>query len=475
MNQAEYAACDGVALARLIASGEVTTKEVRLAAIQAIEDKNPVFNCVIATNFDVPEAQSSSNAAGSLAGAPFLLKDVNLYSSDMPTTFGSAFFKGAKARTDSTIVSRWRQGGLQILGKTNSPEFAAEFVTEPRAYGIAINPRAPELTAGGSSGGAAAAVAAGMVPIAHATDLGGSIRIPAACCGVFGFKPTAGLNSVGPHFKQIAGGLNSDHVITRTVRDSAASLDVTADGGGHYLRCLERPTGRLKIGLCDRTPSGDPVQQAQREAVNAAAYVLENLGHDLVEYHYPDGLDATDWFDHLWIFDIVELVNERRRDLGRDPAEDELEPLTWRLIDKALRGGRGAYNEAQIQMKSYAARYLGSMRGIDLLLTPSLATDPQPIGSLSFDAFQDLDAWGAAGYSFAPFSIPSNISGQPSATFPFTCTAEGVPVGVQISGRPSADLLVLQVCRQLEAAVSAREIVEKTAAERQPFRTISGR
>ncbi|TPK90229.1 amidase [Mesorhizobium sp. B2-4-17] len=458
MNVSDYVAQDGVGLARLIERKEVSRREVIEAAISVIESRDAALNAVVMRNFDPSCSRSDTGAASALRGVPLLLKDVNLYSSDMPTTFGSAFFKGAPAKPDSIMVDRWRRAGLAILGKTNTPEFAAEFVTEPRAYGTTRNPRDLNLTVGGSSGGAAAAVAAGMVPIAHATDLGGSIRIPAACCGVFGFKPTGGFNPTGPYFDEIAGGLNSDHVITRTVRDSAASLDITADFSPQrhsYLEGLDRPVRQITVGVCCTDPAGRPCGPDQQEAVNRAAQVLESFGHRIVEYRYPEGLDASNWFDHLWIFDLVRLVEERSRELGRAPAAEELEPLTWHLLEKAKAGGNGAHERARSAREIYTSRYLGSMESIHVCLTPTLATDPPNVGSLSFRAFGDVEAWNAAGYRFAPYSIPSNISGQPSASCPYFKNSSGLSVGVQISGKPGDDLLVLQLCAQLELCHAA--------------------
>jgi amidase len=455
MNEHEYMSHDAMGLAELIRSGAISAREVRDAAMRVIERRNPDLNAVIRLH-DRPEGEALPQGRnGAFAGVPFLLKDANLYSHDMPTSFGSAFFRDAKPKPDSCMVERWRKAGLVMLGKTNTPEFAAEFVTEPRAFGPTHNPAAPGLTVGGSSGGAAAAVASGMVPMAHATDLGGSIRIPAGCCGVFGFKPTSGLNPVAPHFEAIAGGLNSDHVLTRSVRDSAASLDITADrrpGGGSYLGALREPTGRLRIGVTWHEPAGSPAAADQQQAVSEAAQTLEGLGHEIVDYRYPQHLSA-DWFDYLWIFDIVDLVEEHARESGREPAEDELELLTWHLLDKARRAGRQAHSEAQVARAAYNERYFGSMRDLDVILTPTLASNPPVTGALAFSRFKDVDRWNDAGYAFAPFSIPSNISGQPSASCPWLKSVSGLSVGIQISGKPGADLLVLQLCAQLEAAL----------------------
>jgi len=454
----DYLAHDGIGLAALIARGAVSRQEVARAAIRAIETQNGEINAVIARNFDAA-AHDAGKHPSALSGVPFLLKDANQYSSDMPTTFGSAFFRGAAPRPDGLMVRRWRDAGLTILGKTNTPEFAAEFVTEPRAYGVTNNPAAPGLTVGGSSGGAAAAVASGMVPIAHATDLGGSIRIPAGCCGVFGFKPSAGLNPVGPYFEEIAGGLNSDHVLTRSVRDSAASLDITASNrpdGGSFLAALDAPVGRLRIGMSVQDPAGRKAGADQCVAVERAARLLQDSGHEIVDYAYPRELSA-DWFDYLWIFDIVQLVDERTQDLGRPPEPDELEPLTWHLLEKARAGGRQAFDAAKREKAAYTASYLGSMNAVDVLLTPTLAQNPPPTGALSFNSFNDVDSWNDAGYGFAPFSIPSNISGQPSASCPWISNDAGLSIGVQISGKPGHDALVLRLSAFLERCLATSQ------------------
>ncbi|RYE38410.1 MAG: hypothetical protein EOP21_12245, partial [Hyphomicrobiales bacterium] len=241
------------------------------------------------------------------------------------------------------------------------------------------------------------------------------------------------------------------------VRDSAASLDMTANArpeGGSYLAALRKDFGRLRIGISERDPMGRPAGPDQREALARAARLLDEAGHELVPYDYPDGL-AADWFDYLWIFDIVDLVDARSREIGRPPEHEELEPLTWHLLDKARTGGRSAYDAAQLARANYTKRYLGSMERFDILLTPTLGENPPPTGALSFNSFGDVDRWNEAGYGFAPFSIPSNISGQPSASLPWFRNATGLSIGVQISGKPGADLLVLQLCALMEDALSS--------------------
>ncbi|MFD1559327.1 amidase [Paraburkholderia silviterrae] len=454
MNVDEYLREDGVGLATLIANGEVSASEVTRAAIEQIEKENSSINAVTMKNYDA-DLSAAKFGASPLYGVPFLLKDVNLYSFDMPTTFGSTYFRQASPRADSEMVSRWRTAGLTIIGKTNTPEFAADFVTEPKAYGVTRNPADHGVTVGGSSGGAAAAVASGMVPIAHATDLGGSIRIPASCCGVFGFKPTAGLNPVGPYFSEIASGLNSDHVVTRSVRDSAASLDITAEGKdrGDYLSALARPPGKLRVGVSTVSPSGHQAGKNQVEAVRQVALALEDAGHTIVEYRYPSVMSSGDWFDLLWIYDIVKLVEDHAREIGRLPLDDDLEPLTWHLLKKARQAGTKERSKMLVGRQAYIDHHLSSFGDLDVLLTPTLSADPAPVGALSFNSFLDVESWNEAGYRFAPFSTPANICGQPAASCPTFRTTEGLPVGVQIVGKPGQDTLLLQLAAQIEQIV----------------------
>ena len=220
MNFADYADLDAIAVSAAIKKGDLSAVDVIDKAIAISERLNPRLNAVVMTNHDnARETVRHQLPDSPIAGTPFLLKDVNQFTHDMPTTFSCRFFNGASPKPDSELVARWRRAGLVFLGKTNTPEFAEDFVCEPTFRGVTLNPWDTALTTGGSSGGAAAAVASGMVPLAHGTDLGGSIRIPSACCGIFGLKPTTGLNSVAPYYMELSNGFNSDHVLTRSVRD----------------------------------------------------------------------------------------------------------------------------------------------------------------------------------------------------------------------------------------------------------------
>ena len=463
MNPNEYASLDGVALAAAIMRGDVSSMEVTETAIGVIEKLNPKLNAVVMTNFDnARDAAKGILAETPLAGVPFLLKDINQFSHDMPTTFSCAFFADAAAKSDSELVSRWRKASLINLGKTNTPEFAEDFVCEPSLRGVTLNPWNPELTTGGSSGGAGAAVASGMVPFAHGTDLGGSIRIPAACCGVFGLKPTAGLNPVGPYYPEISGGFNSDHVLSRTVRDSAAALDISAGpmiGARYhvrspvdsYLKVLEKPVPKLRIGVSKRTPNGDAVGVNQEQAVSNVCTALQSMGHKLVEYFHPEDLGLGNWMESLWMMDVVYEIENRVQELGREPERHELDALT--RYSREHVAGLTAMDLYRVRQGAHDAsiKLMGSMSHLDMLLTPALGSDPIAVGTLDShtDKF-NMKKWCEAGHAFAPFSYICNVTGQPSASLPVQLAEGEHPCAVQLAGHHLQDHVMLQVAQQLE-------------------------
>lgn len=464
----DLAAHDALALGARIARREVSVSEVVDTAISSIEQQNPRINAVVAERYDAARAEAGRmdreppEAPGPLWGVPFLLKDVNLYSSVLPTRFASRFFADASPKGDSILVRRWRDAGLVILGTTNTPEFASDFTTEPLAYGPCRNPRDERFIVGGSSGGAAAAVASGMVPLAHATDLGGSIRVPAACCGIFGFKPSIGLNPLGPWQEEIASGLDSDHVLTRTVRDSAAALDLTAGPGagtrlgrqpvqGGFLAALEEPLRPIRIGVATTDIHDLSAGAAQTAAVERVAEFFRDKGHQVRPYRYPPEVAVGAWFDLLWTMDIVHLVQERAAEIGREPREEELEPLTWQYYHSSRASSAIDYFRARLAMVGVAQALGRSMEGLDLVLTPTVAEDVPPLGTIGFQANQcSLERWMARGSRFAPYSTPANLAGQPAASCPVAVDGNGLPVGVQIAGRPGDDALVLRVAREIE-------------------------
>ncbi|MEM7292824.1 MAG: amidase [Pseudomonadota bacterium] len=458
----DYVNCDGVALGQLLSDGAVSASEVRECAIDAIEKLNGQLNAVTIHNFDNARALNIVPGTSSLAGVPFLLKDVNVFTNDMPTTFSSAFFADAKPRPDSEIVQRWRSAGLVVLGKTNTPEFAEDYVCEPTYRGATLNPWHAGLTTGGSSGGAGAAVASGMVPIAHGTDLGGSIRIPAACCGVYGLKPTTGMSPVDASLPEIANGFNSDHVLTRSVRDSAASLDITAGyfAGYRYrvepqvdsfLQCLDKPCPSLQIGFSYHTPTGEPVPERQRRAVEKVATHLQDFGHQLTEYRYPNDLEMGAWMETLWMLDVAYEIDQRIAETGREPEPQEMEALTHFLRRHIASMSAMDLYKARRQAHLNSVSLMQSMANVDLLLTPALGSDPISLGALdSRTSAFDYESWAGDGYRFAPFSYVCNMTGQPAASLPIPLDDTEMPCAVQLAGHHCKDHLILKVSAQLE-------------------------
>jgi len=470
MNLKTYASLDAVGLSHLIRNGQTSWQAVAEAAIHAIQSLNPNLNAMVMDDINRTLAVGPiGDGTSALYGAPFLLKDVNQYSDHMPMTFSCAFFDGATSKPDSTLVKRWRDAGLIILGKSNTPEFANDFVTEPTFRGPTLNPWNAAITVGGSSGGAGSAVASGMVPFAHGTDLGGSIRIPASCCGVFGLKPSAGLNPVGPYLSEIASGLNSDHVLSRSVRDSAAALDAGAgpDVGQRYPvqkprssyleATTKKPTG-LRVGLAVQAPGGIDVDAEMAGAAMRTAKMLETMGHTVVDWAFPAPTLSHDQFDLLWMFDITRAISDRIQDVGREPERHELEAFTHYMRDRVARCSGQEYYDARCALHDAAVILSRAMDPIDIIVCPGLATDPDAVGAIDSrsDNF-DFETWAKAGYGFAPFASPFNITGQPAASLPMETSKAGLPLGIQLAAKHGEDGMLLALCSQLEKLTGWRK------------------
>ena len=466
----EYAALDAVAIATLVRAGEVSAAEVTDAAIGAIEALEPRLHALVLQDF--PQARETARrvpVTAPLAGVPFLVKDVNLQVAGWPTTHSSRFFATAAALPDSELVARWRRAGTVFLGKTNTPEFADNFATEPAWRGTTLNPWDPAVTVGGSSGGAAAAVASGMVPVAHGTDVGGSIRVPAACCGLFGLKPSRGLNPLGPHHAELGAGLNCDHVLSRSVRDSAAFLDATAgpDPGApyrvqravpSYLAALSGPRERLRIACIARNVDGLAVAPEIEARLGDAVRLCEGLGHEVVPAAFPDevaALAAGEAWMPLWLMDIAMLIRDRARELGRGPGPDEIETMPRYAMERIERMSAHEYLDFRRLAHRICLAMLRAFDSYDLILTPATGTLPPAVGTLDANAPDfDFARWGAAGYTFAPFSELFNVTGQPAASLPLFQSASGLPLGIQLIGRQDEDHRLLRLAADLEAVTA---------------------
>jgi len=460
---------DATGLGALVSQGEITPLELTEAAIARIEAANPALNAVIHKSFDkaLDAAQSPDLPDGPFTGVPMLLKDLwAANSAGDPNCLGTRGLRRTPFihSADSNIVSLYRQAGFVIAGRTNTPEFGLMPTTEPLAFGPTRNPWNTDYGAGGSSGGAAAAVAAGMVPAAHASDGGGSIRIPAAMCGLVGLKPSRGRVTMDATIN--ASGFSVQHVVCRTVRDSAAILDVSAKNfpdDNFTLPPSEQPfskavgsdPGSLRIGLLDTSPR--PVVELHPQCAEAArktAGLLEELGHK-VELAGPQELvtdEATVAFGILWSTGAavdMAVLSER---LGREVTEEDVEPATWRMAQQGADLSEQDVQFAQDTLAQYSQNCLSWWdSGFDLLLTPTTALPPPRIGDLAAlheDPFQGLPK----AIPYATFTAPFNITGQPAISLPMHFTPEGLPVGAQLVDNLGREDLLLAVAAQLEYA-----------------------
>ena len=469
MRLEDYASMDAVAISSAVRAGELAPLEVAEAAIRAIEQQNPRLNAVVLSDFDrAREAARRVPRDRPLSGVPFLVKDVDVYCEEWPTTFSSRFFASARARPDSEIVRRWRAAGTVFLGKSNTPEFADDFATEPAFRGATLNPWDPRVTVGGSSGGAAAAVASGMVPVAHGSDVGGSIRVPAACCGLVGFKPSSGLNPSGPYFGGRGAGLNCQHVLSRTVRDSAAFLDACAGperaGGAPVIRpsltyqaLLDRPPGPLRIVRLSSRADGTPIAPEIEASLMTASSLLERLGHVVEGGAFPAAVAEAmsgDGWALLWMMDVAIAIDERVLELGRDPEPHEVEPLGRWIYEYAKRSSARDYIAAQLSAHRASTAMAEAFAEFDVILTPSTATLPPPVGAFgaASETFR-YEAWSAAAYGFAPFTELFNVTGQPAVSLPISVSRTGLPIGTQLVAQPLRDGVLLQLAASIERAV----------------------
>jgi amidase len=467
MRPDEYAAFDATGLADLVHRGEVTPRALAEAAIERIETLNPGLNAVVERSFE--QARSAALAVdlqAPLAGVPFLAKDLNIEVAGLHLTASCRWLSELPAATeDAPLAARWRAAGLLILGRTNTPEFAAEFVTEPTWRGPTRNPWNLERSPGGSSGGAAAAVASGMVPLAHGTDSGGSIRVPSAACGLVGFKPSRGWVPVGPHLDELAGGLDCEHVLTRSVRDSALMLDLTAGPeptsrtpltvpAAGFAGALRAGVPPLRVGVSLAAPGGLRPHPEIGAAVEATAQLLARAGHAVREFEFPESADIGEPALVIWLTAIAEEIDFYRGRVGRPPAPEELEALTWAAVATAERCTALDYARARRALTAAARDMAGLFTRFDVLLTPATADLPVRIGQIDGrTAAFDLDRWNADSYGYAPYTEIFNATGQPAVSLPLGMSQSGLPIGVQLAAPLGKDAGLLALAAWFEREV----------------------
>jgi amidase len=459
----DVTALDATAQADLVRRREVKPIELVDAAIRRLERLNPVLNALVTPLFDEARRIAMDPPEGPFRGVPFVLKDLQALCAGVRHTAGSRLLADFIAPLDTELVTRFRAAGVVVVGTSNTPEFGILPTTESALLGPARNPWDPARSAGGSSGGSAAAVAARCVPFAHANDGGGSIRIPASCCGVFGLKPTRARNPLGPFVGDVMSGLVVEHAVTRSVRDSAALLDATAGadvGAPYWAPPAVRPfrdevgtsPGRLRIGFTTAAPTGVAIHSDCVAAVRDTARLCASLGHEVDEVSPPiSGEIVTECFITVWTVGVAWTLDSMGRALGRAVTADAVEPLTWALLE-AGRQRSGPDYLAAIQGLQTIGRALATfMHDWDVLLTPVVAEPPPPLGTFDARPGDPLAGFLRAA-EYVPFTPIANATGQPAMSVPLFWTSGGLPVGSHFIGRFGDEATLFRLAGQLEAA-----------------------
>ncbi|RON50149.1 amidase [Pseudomonas frederiksbergensis] len=464
MNLNEYAALDGIGLARLVAAGEVSAKELADLALAAVQRVNPQINAVIET-----WRPTVTEGTGPLAGVPFLIKDLAITSAGRRVELGSRLAQGLVAEADSYLMQRFIAAGLATLGRTTTPEMAFSTETESALQGPTRNPWDTRLSAGGSSGGSGAAVAAGIVPIAHATDAAGSIRVPAAFNGLVGLKPTRGRASNGPALDEVFAGFGVQLGLSRSVRDSAALMDIVQGGapGDPYhtvapaegfLAHVGRDPGRLRIGWLETPWNGAAIDPDIAAASHAVARELEALGHHVEPVSAPLGTSWDSFVEanaNIWCATLVRWINGLAAATSRPIDLTTLEPATLACYAYGQQA-RAVDFAAALDTRNLIARSVaGWFEHFDILLTPTLPRLPQTLNTYSLGA-EHMDGlqWTARVFDHSPFTPVFNVAGTPAISLPLGISRnQGLPIGIQFAARFGAEDVLLRLASQLEVAM----------------------
>jgi amidase len=481
----EFRDYDALGLAGLVRDGQVTAAELVEEAVARIKERNPAVNAVVRPLYtDARAAAAAPLPGGPFAGVPFLLKDLLCTVEGVPTSCGSRLLRDVPQTRDSEMVLRYRAAGLIFLGKTNTPEFGLLPYTEPDAFGPTNNPWDLSRTAGGSSGGSAAAVAAGMVPLASGGDGGGSIRIPASCCGLFGLKPTRGRTPTGPDVGELWRGFVQEHVLTRSVRDSAAMLDAVAGpdvGAPYWAPPSARPfldevpaePGRLRVAFTSQALMGHDVHADCRRGLEETARLLEELGHEVVEAAPPVDRQAFALsFIMVLAGETRDAVASAARAAGRTLSYADFETGTSAMALLGQAYSAGDFAGALNYLHSASRRIARFFEGYDVLLTPTLARPPVPTGSLQPSALERREialvgrlraAWllkllrvvrplADRTFDFMPYTAVFNVTGQPAMSVPLCWNEGGLPIGMQFVARFGDEATLFRLAGQLERA-----------------------
>lgn len=465
----EYAALDATAMAQEVRRGAISAEELLAAALQRCDAVNPKVNAVVMRHDDYARSLIAARRSqglireGALAGVPMLVKDLNTFLIGTSTSNGSRFFKDAPpAKYTSTLIARYEAAGALAFGKTAVPEFGLTTTTESQLWGQTRNPWNLAHSAGGSSGGAAAAVAAGIIPAAHATDGGGSIRIPASYCGLFGLKPSRYRTPSGPGKFESWFGASVAHVVSRSVRDSALLLDVGQGhepGSPYWLPPLERPfvdevgraPGKLRVALLDQSLTGLALDADIRRVLDETVKLLLSLGHEIEQIPLP--VQPQQVFGAQGAVTgtaLLTSIRDREQLLGRSAGADDLEQVTRKVLERAQGvTGEGLYRARQsFEAVSQAMEAL--FERFDVILSPVTATLTPELGKLRLS--QPWDDYASAATGSAAFTVVANVSGQPAMSVPSGWSTSGLPVGMMYTARLGGEGLLFRLAGQLEQA-----------------------
>ncbi len=464
MSFSEYSKCDALGLAQMIARKRVSVGEVMDEAIARAEALNPKLNAIIFRAYDQARAAAKGKPGkGPFAGVPMLLKDMRANVVGWPNRSGSRFVPATPSTYESTLVTRFKAAGLIPFGKTNVPEFGILPTTECKLYGPAHNPWNLAHSPGGSSGGSAAAVAAGIVPIAHATDGGGSIRIPASACGLVGLKVSRGRLTQGPGAADATGGLSVDGVVTKSVRDTAAALDATCgpDYGdpyfapppeGSYLEGIKRKPKRLRIAVSTKMLNGTAHDPEVTAAVKNTAKLCESLGHIVEETDPPiDGGGLVNAFSTIWCSNVVYTLDTLAQQTGRKVSLDVVEGLTLALYELGQRVSAAEFIVARQTMTSAGRQIAAWHETYDVWLTATLGRPPMKLGTIDIDETDVLKGF-APNFGYVPFTSMQNSTGTPGINLPLNWSKDGLPLGVQFTARIGGEMTLLKLAAELEKA-----------------------
>ncbi|PAQ16032.1 amidase [Bacillaceae bacterium SAOS 7] len=467
MNISEFANYDGLGLAELVKKQEVKPEELVQLSVKAMKELNVDLNAVVSVlEEEAMEEIKKGLPEGPFQGVPFLIKELVLHAENIPSSMGSRLAEGFQLPVDSELMKRFRQAGFVTVGTTTTPEFGYNAATEAVLYGPTRNPWNLKHSPGGSSGGSAAATAAGITPVAHANDGGGSIRIPAACSGLVGLKPTRGRIPAGPYNSEPLNGIAIEFALTKTIRDTAYLLDAVSgpDIGCYswpqspaetYKTMIEKPVKPLKIAWTGRPASGVPVDEECLKALHETVQLCKDLGHIVVEDHPQYDVEPFSLATvRIWTANIYKMINGAAQALGRTPSDKNIEAAIWQCYLYGKEMTASDLLEA-IEVNAMVSRQVGQFfTDYDVLLSPTLATLPAEIGSLNANNPSiNAKQWTEQIFTYAPFTNVFNATGQPSISLPLKTSETGLPIGMQFTGRFADESTLLQLAAQLEKAL----------------------